>query len=739
MEYERSTRLLFTAGFLSGIIRSDMSSFEVVRDPIAALQQYFGFSSFRKGQDAVIKSILDGRDSLVVMPTGGGKSLCYQLPALCREGLTLVVSPLIALMKDQVDALVAKGIPATMINSSLSQSEQWERIQSMRRGDWKLVYIAPERFGQPGFVRALKEMDVSLVAIDEAHCLSQWGHDFRPDYLRLGRMLDEIGRPQTVALTATATPKVRQDILAHLHLDNPELTVRGFSRENLHFRISHCDKQKDKFRRINDTVQKHKTGIIYCSTRKRVESVYQELRMTGINAVAYHAGMSDEEREKAQNDFISCKADVAVATNAFGMGIDRADVRFVIHFEIPGSVEAYYQEAGRAGRDGMDAWCELLFNHADLRTQEFFIEGTNPGAAFVVDLYEMLRKYTDPDSHELVWTVQEMTEKLGKKNEMAVSSALAILTKSQCIERFDIPGKRAKGTRITDPSLSGLQIPLDEEGLKEKERRDREKLSQVTRFAYSEGCRQMWILDYFGEGNSTPCGKCDTCEAHGAALPEPLGEEETLIVRKALSGIARASRRLPDGGWEGIFGRNKIIAMLRGSKSKDLQNTSLPQQKSYGILKDLSEQALTKLFRAMQESGLTCNSGGEWPLITLSAKGYQIMMGNEDALMIWPLRESNVRTPLQKSSKAKQETTLGSFSQFDENLFVALKELRKELADDEGVPPFFIFSNAVLEAFARIRPTTRERAEEIHGVGPAKARKYLAAFLDLIADYEMDE
>lgn len=716
-----------------------MSSFEVLRDPLAALQQYFGFVSFRKGQDSVIKAILEGHDSLVVMPTGGGKSLCYQLPALCREGVTLVVSPLIALMKDQVDALVAKGIPATMINSTLTSSEQWERIQSMRRGEWKLVYVAPERFGQPSFVRALKEIDVSLVAVDEAHCLSQWGHDFRPDYLKLGRMLDEIGRPQTVALTATATPKVRQDILDHLRLDNPELTVRGFSRDNLHFLISHCDKQKDKFRRIATAVQQHKTGIIYCSTRKHVESVYEELRLTGVNAVAYHAGMSDAERERTQNDFITGKADVVVATNAFGMGIDRADVRFVIHFEIPGSVEAYYQEAGRAGRDGQESWCELLFNHADLRTQEFFIEGTNPGAVFVVDLYEALRLHADKETHELTWSIQEMTEKIGKKNEMAVGAALSILMKSNCIERFDIPGKRARGTRIVDPSLSGLQILLDEEGMKEKERRDRDKLTQITRFAYSEGCRQMWILNYFGESNAHPCGNCDVCETHGASLPEPLGDEETIIVRKALSGIARASRRLPDGSWEGIFGRNKIIAMLRGSKSKDILNTSLPHLKTYGLLKDFSEPTLTKLFRAMQEAGLTHNSGGEWPLVTLSERGSQVMLGNEEALMAWPLRESGIRPQKRSQATGQQETTLGSFAQFDEGLFRALKELRRELAADEGLPPFFIFSNAVLEALARIRPTTRERAENIHGVGPAKARKYLDPFLDLIAEYELED
>lgn len=724
---------------LLGIIFA-MNNFPLIRDPLEALERFFGFPSFRKGQDSVIKGILDGRDSLVIMPTGGGKSLCYQLPALCREGLTLVVSPLIALMKDQVDSLLEKGIPATMINSALSPAEQRERIAEMKRGDWKIVYVAPERFGSPSFVNALSGMDVSLVAVDEAHCLSQWGHDFRPDYLKLGKMLDQIGKPQTIALTATATPLVRQDILEHLNLDSPQVTVRGFARENLHFRVCHCDKQADKYRRIVERVNRHKTGIVYCSTRKRVDSVYNELKQLGHRVVAYHAGLADAERVMAQNSFMNGEADVVVATNAFGMGIDRGDVRFVIHFEIPGSVEAYYQEAGRAGRDGLPAYCDLLFNHADLRTQEFFLEGSNPGAAFVADLYEMIRKYADSTTHEMDWTIQEMSEKMGKVNEMAVGSALVLLMKAKCLDRFDIPGKRAKGTRVTDPSLTGLTIPLDEEGIKEKERRDRDKLARITQYAYSSGCRQSWILNYFGEAEGICCGKCDFCEAQSGALPEPLGEEEELIVRKALSGIARASRRLPDGGWEGIFGRNKIIAMLRGSKSREVLNTSLCRMKTYGILKEFSEDALISLFRAMHNAGLTYNSGGEWPLLTLSPRGYDVMMGNASALMVWPLKGGRSVTAGGRKGKIRnEELTIGSFGRFDENLFAALKDLRRELAEEEGIPPFFIFSNAVLEAFARIRPTTEFRAMEIHGVGPSKAKKYLAPFLQLIEEYEMGE
>ena len=270
-----------------------------------ALKKYFGFSGLREGQDQVVASIMEGRNVLVVMPTGGGKSLCYQLPSLCRAGVYLVVSPLIALMKDQVDALVARGIPATMINSSLSLPEQKERLDGMKKGAFKLVYVAPERFGHEGFMHALAEVDVNMVAVDEAHCLSQWGHDFRPDYLKLGKAVEMMGRPQVAALTATATPRVREDILKHLGLDDPVTIVRGFARENLHFRITACDTHKDKYKRLYELVKRYKTGIIYCSTRKKVEQVYEALSDFGLSVTAYHAGMTDEQREEAQNAFMN--------------------------------------------------------------------------------------------------------------------------------------------------------------------------------------------------------------------------------------------------------------------------------------------------------------------------------------------------------------------------------------------------------------------------------------------------
>ena len=337
--------------------------------PHAVLEKYFGFREFLDAQEEVITVIASGADVLVVMPTGGGKSLCYQLPALLLEGTTVVVSPLIALMKDQVDALQRRGISATLINSSLSPAEQRERIRALARGEFKLVYIAPERFRSRSFLEALGQSTIALFAVDEAHCLSMWGHDFRPDYFRLDQVLETLGRPQVAAFTATATAEVRRDILTHLGLREPREFVAGFARPNLRLLISPVANEAEKYERLHRLIRENKTGIVYCSTRKRVEAVADTLKLAKISSILYHGGMNDEEREQAQNEFMQGRRDIVVATNAFGMGIDRPDIRFVVHFDVPGSMEAYYQEAGRAGRDGEAATCDLFFNHADTRVQ----------------------------------------------------------------------------------------------------------------------------------------------------------------------------------------------------------------------------------------------------------------------------------------------------------------------------------------------------------------------------------
>jgi ATP-dependent DNA helicase RecQ len=399
---------------------------------LAALREHFGFEAFREGQLEVIDAILAGHDTVVVMPTGGGKSLCYQLPALMKTGATVVVSPLIALMKDQVDALHARGLPATFVNSSIDFEEQKSRIAGVRRGDFKLIYVAPERFRSNHFVEALRGASVALFAVDEAHCVSTWGHDFRPDFLRLKDAAKEIGRPQIVALTATATPYVRADIIEQLGLTNARAFVSGFDRPNLALRVLHTQKDREKIAHIRALAAGGGSGIIYSSTRKSVEQVARRLAEAGLSVVAYHAGMEDAERVRAQDAFMSGARQMIVATNAFGMGIDKPDIRFVAHYHLPGSIEAYYQEIGRAGRDGLPSSCALLFNYADKRTQDYFIEGSYPPPETIAKVYEGL---VGTNEKRIELSTKEIAARAGVRNEMAVQSALIILEKAGHIER----------------------------------------------------------------------------------------------------------------------------------------------------------------------------------------------------------------------------------------------------------------------------------------------------------------
>ncbi|HKC65103.1 MAG TPA: ATP-dependent DNA helicase RecQ, partial [Pyrinomonadaceae bacterium] len=412
-----------------------------IEEALRALHEHFGFEDFREGQREVINAILEGHDTVVVMPTGGGKSLCYQLPALMKDGATIVVSPLIALMKDQVDALAARNLPATFINSSIPFEEQKARLNGVRRGLYKLVYVAPERFRSAHFVETLRSVDISLFAIDEAHCISQWGHDFRPDYLRLKNAIEDIGRPQITALTATATPYVRSDIIEQLNLREPRAFVSGFDRPNLSINVVHTQKEREKIAHIKSLASTHSgSGIIYTSTRKAVEQVTSRLRSAGLNVTGYHAGMDETSRTKAQDDFMSGRSQMIVATNAFGMGIDKSDIRFVAHYQMPGSIEAYYQEIGRAGRDGLPSTCVLLFNYADKRTQDYFIEGSYPPPEIVARVYQAL---VATNQKRIELSISEIAARAAVRNEMAVQSALIILEKAGHIERGSSSENRA--------------------------------------------------------------------------------------------------------------------------------------------------------------------------------------------------------------------------------------------------------------------------------------------------------
>src|SRR5215472_8542966 len=469
------------------------------------LRDRFGFEEFRPAQKQVIDKVIAGENVLAVMPTGSGKSLCYQLPALALPGLTLVVSPLIALMKDQVDQLNQLGLPATVINSTVSREQQRSRLEQAIAGRIKLLYVAPERFQSEEFQVGIARSRVSLFAVDEAHCISLWGHDFRPDYLRLRQVISGLKSPPVLALTATATPAVRRDILTQLGIDNAAQVVSGFDRPNLYLEVREVATNLEKIRAIVELSRWAPVGIVYAGTRKNVEEMYGNLRRAGIETAAYHAGLALPERKSVQEKFMKSSGCVIVATNAFGMGIDRSDVRFVVHADIPDSVEAYYQEIGRAGRDGHPARCLLLFNYADKWIPEFFIDSSHPPADILKYVFAKLCR---SEAREIVgndW------RKLSSTKDHRFHASISLLQRYGYLEKIQTrDGRGIRVLKSNDPGLKGINF----QDLEARRQFEYKKFGVMLNYAsrFRKHCYRSFILSYFGEWNKKrECGSCSRC------------------------------------------------------------------------------------------------------------------------------------------------------------------------------------------------------------------------------------
>ncbi len=488
----------------------------------ALLREVFGYGEFRPGQPEVIGAVLAGRDTLAVMPTGGGKSICYQVPAMLLEGrLTVVVSPLLALMKDQVDALRQAGVAAAAVNSTMPRDEQGAVMQDALAGRIQLLYVAPERFGDGAFMTVLRRANVALLAVDEAHCISQWGHDFRPSYRELGEVRPRLGNPPIVALTATADPLVREDILARLHLRDAAVHVAGFDRPNLRFDVVRIKNQKEKAEQMAAKLKTlgAESAIVYCGTRRKVEELTDHLQRAGVKCVRYHAGMEDAERRRVQDAFARDSVRIIVATNAFGMGIDKPDVRMVLHNDMPDSLESYYQEAGRAGRDGAPAECVLYHAVRDRGLREFFIEMAHPQPSVVIEIYRGLCGHQGNRTH--------VRELMTKDDEPGFNAALQVLVDS------GLAGKQGFMAWATRPDG---EADIDTANLEAHREHAIAKLDAMEAYANSRTCLRARVLDYFGDHDHEPaCGNCGPCMAPArAVLAEDAPETELFHALRAV-------------------------------------------------------------------------------------------------------------------------------------------------------------------------------------------------------------
>ncbi len=606
--------------------------------PEQALKILFGYDSFRAGQKSVIDSILAGRDAFAVMPTGAGKSVCYQIPAVLLPGITLVVSPLISLMQDQVKALNEAGVPAAFINSSLSEKDYNETIRRARQGVYKIIYIAPERLVTEGFLALAKSVPISMVTVDEAHCISQWGQDFRPSYMKIVEFVKTLEkRPIISAFTATATETVREDIICTLGLQNPFTLVNGFDRENLFFQV---DKPKNKEQYILKYISEHSgdSGIIYCATRKNVDNIYELLKGKGVSVGKYHAGMSAGERKKMQDDFVFDYTSIVVATNAFGMGIDKSNVRFVIHYNMPQSMENYYQEAGRAGRDGLDAKCILLFSPQDIVINRFLLDH---------------KEMQDLD-------------------------------------------------------------PADRETVRE---RDVRRLQVMERYCYTTECLRNYILKYFGENPEKPCQDCGNC----------LREFETLDMTEAAKKVINCVYEA-----KGRYGKQIIIDTVAGAKTARLEEIGTVRYKSYGVLAGTNKNLLRRLIEQLVLEGYL--RVGDYQVLKL---GDISGLKNPEASVFVKITDED-KQPEKTAKTKKKAKSVETLTSSGYKLFERLKKLRLEIAREESMPPYIIFSDKTLIDMAAKMPASKPEMLDVSGVGENKFAKYGERFLEVIEEYRRE-
>ncbi|HET9567585.1 MAG TPA: ATP-dependent DNA helicase RecQ [Vicinamibacterales bacterium] len=619
-------------------------------DLLGSLRRYFGHTAFRDGQQELVETVLAGQDLLAVMPTGSGKSLGFQLPALLLPGTTLVVSPLISLMKDQVDELNRRGIRAAALHSALSSDARRDALQQARTGECQLLYVAPERFASDYFLRTLQDISISRFVIDEAHCVSEWGHDFRPDYRRLKeaagvcrRSDGRAGRPPMAAFTATATPEVREDIVLLLGLDAPRVVVAGFDRPNISLSVRPVSGDIEKHQLLPQLIGSGR-ALVYAATRKKAEAAAETLMAAGIDAAAYHAGLVDTERSGVQERFAAGSLRIVCATNAFGMGIDRPDVETVVHLDIPGSLEAYYQEIGRAGRDGRQATATLLWNYVDVRTREFLIDRENEEDAE--------REARRPDPAEV-----------GRRKEL-----------------------------------------------------DHKKLRRMVSYADTSACLRATILRYFGDAAAKePCGSCGNC-----GRLQPIGDDDRLLVRKILSGVARAGER---------YGRRKIAAMLAGEVA-DLPEV-LVGLSTTGLLREMPVAMVERWIDVATAAGLLSASDDKYRTLSLTTLGRDVMTGRVQDVLIAAPREKPAPSTRKKSRKTRVDAAPSALEP-QQPIVEALRAWRLDEARRNAIAPFVVLHDRTLIAIASELPGSPGELSSIPGIGPAKLASYGDAILNIV-------